>query len=149
MHTWPHVYTTLSHGFSKHTVHSLAILSFCSLSPAALSISAVAAAEGCVGVCVVEPEAPIAPVVVILLCNLGGMGGAPTVLVSSVAGGRATVSEADAVLASVILRDRRKHRSEEHTSELQSHVRISYAVFCLKKKKNQTNKNKKTSQSAN
>ena len=24
-------------------------------------------------------------------------------------------------------------RSEEHTSELQSHVRISYAVFCLKK----------------
>ena len=26
-------------------------------------------------------------------------------------------------------------RSEEHTSELQSHVRISYAVFCLKKKK--------------
>ena len=25
-------------------------------------------------------------------------------------------------------------RSEEHTSELQSHVRISYAVFCLKKK---------------
>src|SRR3546814_1478333 len=31
-------------------------------------------------------------------------------------------------------------RSEEHTSELQSLMRISYAVFCLKKK----NKNKKT-----
>src|SRR3546814_5839566 len=30
-------------------------------------------------------------------------------------------------------------RSEEHTSELQSLMRISYAVFCLKKKKN-TNK---------
>src|SRR3546814_6141692 len=30
-------------------------------------------------------------------------------------------------------------RSEEHTSELQSLMRISYAVFCLKKKKNQTN----------
>src|SRR3546814_8512242 len=27
-------------------------------------------------------------------------------------------------------------RSEEHTSELQSLIRISYAVFCLKKKKN-------------
>src|SRR3546814_3631935 len=27
------------------------------------------------------------------------------------------------------------HRSEEHTSELQSIMRISYAVFCLKKKK--------------
>ena len=26
-------------------------------------------------------------------------------------------------------------RSEEHTSELQSHSEISYAVFCLKKKK--------------
>src|SRR3546814_1999997 len=29
-----------------------------------------------------------------------------------------------------------KDRSEEHTSELQSLMRISYAVFCLKKKKN-------------
>src|SRR3546814_9706774 len=29
-------------------------------------------------------------------------------------------------------------RSEEHTSELQSLMRISYAVFCLKKKKNTT-----------
>src|SRR3546814_10106571 len=29
---------------------------------------------------------------------------------------------------------RRKRRSEEHTSELQSLMRISYAVFCLKKK---------------
>src|SRR3546814_9226771 len=30
-----------------------------------------------------------------------------------------------------------KPRSEEHTSELQSLMRISYAVFCLKKKKKQ------------
>src|SRR3546814_9501413 len=43
-------------------------------------------------------------------------------------------------------------RSEEHTSELQSLMRISYAVFCLKKKitiykskpKHNTSKNKKT-----
>src|SRR3546814_8500578 len=34
-------------------------------------------------------------------------------------------------------------RSEEHTSELQSLMRISYAVFCLKKKKNIT-KHKRT-----
>src|SRR3546814_2636628 len=34
-----------------------------------------------------------------------------------------------------------KGRSEEHTSELQSLMRISYAVFCLKKKK-KNNKNK-------
>src|SRR3546814_8782952 len=31
-------------------------------------------------------------------------------------------------------------RSEEHTSELQSLMRISYAVFCLKKKKRRINK---------
>src|SRR3546814_7678351 len=30
------------------------------------------------------------------------------------------------------------NRSEEHTSELQSLMRISYAVFCLKNKKNKT-----------
>src|SRR3546814_2632569 len=30
-------------------------------------------------------------------------------------------------------------RSEEHTSELQSLMRISYAVFCLKNKRNNTN----------
>src|SRR3546814_10217403 len=34
-------------------------------------------------------------------------------------------------------------RSEEHTSELQSLMRISYAVFCLKKKKKKTNHNDK------
>src|SRR3546814_9043669 len=32
----------------------------------------------------------------------------------------------------------RNNRSEEHTSELQSLMRISYAVFCLKKKKTKT-----------
>src|SRR3546814_4079361 len=32
-------------------------------------------------------------------------------------------------------RQNRVQRSEEHTSELQSLMRISYAVFCLKKKK--------------
>src|SRR3546814_9589956 len=35
---------------------------------------------------------------------------------------------------------RRCPRSEEHTSELQSLMRISYAVFCLKKKKKHTAK---------
>src|SRR3546814_7392499 len=43
-------------------------------------------------------------------------------------------------------RDRRIHRdpagrSEEHTSELQSLMRISYAVFCLKKKNTKQNRN--------
>src|SRR3546814_3406852 len=35
-----------------------------------------------------------------------------------------------------LARDIRGQRSEEHTSELQSLMRISYAVFCLKQKKN-------------
>src|SRR3546814_10280622 len=36
---------------------------------------------------------------------------------------------------------RRQIRSEEHTSELQSLMRISYAVFCLKKKNNRKHMN--------
>src|SRR3546814_5760101 len=35
-----------------------------------------------------------------------------------------------------LLPSTRPHRSEEHTSELQSLMSNSYAVFCLKKKKN-------------
>src|SRR3546814_5019549 len=35
-----------------------------------------------------------------------------------------------------------ERRSEEHTSELQSLMRISYAVFCLKKKKKKQKKHK-------
>src|SRR3546814_3988670 len=58
-------------------------------------------------------------------------------------------------------RDRRSHldlpatgmdRSEEHTSELQSLMRISYAVFCLKKKKTnktQTNTQERTAEDVN
>src|SRR3546814_3978477 len=40
----------------------------------------------------------------------------------------------DRVELAADLEDRREIRSEEHTSELQSLMRISYAVFCLKKK---------------
>src|SRR3546814_1042315 len=43
---------------------------------------------------------------------------------------------------------RRRHddRSEEHTSELQSLMRISYAVFCLKKKKKENKEHKQNNQ---
>src|SRR3546814_2102731 len=66
--------------------------------------------------------------------------------------GRPLQVSADGWYAFGIARDARKpitlevhtpgaaHRSEEHTSELQSLMRISYAVFCLKKKNNK-NKN--------
>src|SRR3546814_1269893 len=40
----------------------------------------------------------------------------------------------DSVLFNVLAISSTQHRSEEHTSELQSLMRISYAVFCLKKK---------------
>src|SRR3546814_2550813 len=40
-------------------------------------------------------------------------------------------------------------RSEEHTSELQSLMRISYAVFCLKKKKKNTHRMNYTSYTRN
>src|SRR3546814_3469243 len=40
------------------------------------------------------------------------------------------------MLVANAMRDLNAHRSEEHTSELQSLMRISYAVFCLKKKNN-------------
>src|SRR3546814_4740911 len=43
-------------------------------------------------------------------------------------------------------RPRAWHRSEEHTSELQSLMRISYAVFCLKKKNKKTRRNTKVTQ---
>src|SRR3546814_8929522 len=53
-------------------------------------------------------------------------------LKQDVAGERATALAEE-------LRDRRNVRSEEHTSELQSLMRISYAVFCLKKKQKKNN----------
>src|SRR3546814_19502244 len=40
-----------------------------------------------------------------------------------------------ASISSAVVRRHKQHRSEEHTSELQSLMRTSYAVFCLKKKK--------------
>src|SRR3546814_3073960 len=53
----------------------------------------------------------------------------------------ATVDDAPAEAALALgmlveVHARRVLRSEEHTSELQSLMRISYAVFCLKKKRN-------------
>src|SRR3546814_3282240 len=46
-------------------------------------------------------------------------------------------------VAPIMRRSRSRDRSEEHTSELQSLMRNSYAVFCLKKKKYKINTNHK------
>src|SRR3546814_12365894 len=56
--------------------------------------------------------------------QLDGMGGGISSLSKAVIVGPPTRPDCDV-----------DYRSEEHTSELQSLMRISYAVFCLKKKK--------------
>src|SRR3546814_10295624 len=61
----------------------------------------------------------------IVAAFFGGMGGCAMIgqsVINVTSGGRGRLSTFTA-------------RSEEHTSELQSLMRISYAVFCLKKKK--------------
>src|SRR3546814_6370233 len=55
-----------------------------------------------------------------------GRGGGP--------GGEAWRIEVEGARAGVVFINRIDERSEEHTSELQSLMRITYAVFCLKKK---------------
>src|SRR3546814_4398410 len=54
-----------------------------------------------------------------------------TVLVASTGGANGTRPDTTGPTIATWLRER---RSEEHTSELQSLMRISYAVFCLQKK---------------
>src|SRR3546814_1240994 len=83
------------------------------------------------------------------IARLGGYSSVPKQAVSLIGGLRAIAPDADFVTAqgvfittsedraadAVELAPRARNRSEEHTSELQSLMRISYAVFCLKKKK--------------
>src|SRR3546814_1362147 len=61
-------------------------------------------------------------------------------VIGSIYVGIATATEAAAVgVAGALLLSAVTGRSEEHTSELQSLMRISYAVFCLETKKHSTN----------
>src|SRR3546814_7016620 len=75
-------------------------------------------------------------------CTLGVVAGAPDL----VGAGEETlrlgeeVQERGGGVQRIADRVEGQQRSEEHTSELQSLMRISYAVFCLKKKKNKTQK---------
>src|SRR3546814_4150691 len=65
------------------------------------------------------------------------MGDLPNLLIGTDGRGsmEITVPGADLASGSNPMLDADGARSEEHTSELQSLMRISYAVFCLKKKK--------------
>src|SRR3546814_7465624 len=81
-----------------------------------------------------------------LVAVLAGVAGAADQAVDAVDGERLAVHEAERLCTGrqprqhggglgTLQRDERPVRSEEHTSELQSLMRISYAGFCLKKKK--------------
>src|SRR3546814_3909509 len=88
--------------------------------------------------------------VVLLLrtSSLGGMVGAVSAPIAALLFGYPVYAVGLAGLALIVLWRHRENiarlragtepRSEEHTSELQSLMRISYAVFCLKKKTNTT-----------
>src|SRR3546814_1254990 len=60
--------------------------------------------------------------------DLRYMGLSPNFSLSMLAGGATPVLSIVSAIGAIV-------RSEEHTSELQSLMRISYAVFCLKKKR--------------
>src|SRR3546814_7081650 len=79
---------------------------------------------------------------VLEICRRGGLGTVND-FGSSISGKGAPNTAVDSAVTGICLQGRKAAanydhvlRSEEHTSELQSLMRISYAVFCLKKKKN-------------
>src|SRR3546814_6398404 len=61
-----------------------------------------------------------------------------TAAIANISSTQAMVSQLRALGCQFALDDFGAGRSEEHTSELQSLMRTSYAVFCLKKKKKHT-----------
>src|SRR3546814_3642593 len=77
----------------------------------------------------IGPERTLLAVLFFLMMGtaLRGMGDMYSLFIGTALGG-AAIATGNVLLPSVVKRD----RSEEHTSELQSLMRISYAVFCLK-----------------
>src|SRR3546814_3050873 len=71
-------------------------------------------------------------------------GEAPLAMPKAMASGSATIATVSPAIASAL--KVLTERSEEHTSELQSLMRISYAVFCLKKKNNLQKKHRQRTQ---
>src|SRR3546814_3525007 len=72
---------------------------------------------------------------VVLIYESGPIGAKPSVLPLSIGDGELAETADTVVPTGEIFR---YWRSEEHTSELQSLMRISYAVFCLKKQNTET-----------
>src|SRR3546814_813019 len=70
-------------------------------------------------------------------CQIHGRCPSP-LLFATLWAGALTDASMNAMRVSALRRRAARARSEEHTSELQSLMRISYAVFCLKKKNQQS-----------
>src|SRR3546814_8157191 len=83
------------------------------------------------------PLAPIGPMVEQAERHWGSAAGSVRILNPGDRSAQVIVSSAPDAGMSISLRSL-TFRSEEHTSELQSLMRISYAVFCLKKKNKNT-----------
>src|SRR3546814_4071144 len=83
------------------------------------------------------PILAIAPMIIVVLNAVGLSGLLPKALISAYLSFFPVVVGMVKGLRSpeALLLDLMRTRSEEHTSELQSLMRISYAVFCLKKQK--------------
>src|SRR3546814_14146200 len=80
-----------------------------------------------------------------LFRSVGGLGALRVILIAGQEGGGrlfVLLAHVEGLAEPVLRTGVRRLRSEEHTSELQSLMRISYAVFCLKKKKKITKRNK-------
>src|SRR3546814_7394655 len=73
-----------------------------------------------------------------VLYDLGSGDGRIPITAARLHGIQAVGIDIDPVRIGEARTNAKKARSEEHTSELQSLMRISYAVFCLKKKKKMT-----------
>src|SRR3546814_5498318 len=67
-------------------------------------------------------------------CRFSGMGSMDYSLKAAMHLSSIAIGVGSASMPSVVRQGALAGRSEEHTSELQSLMRISYAVFCLKKK---------------
>src|SRR3546814_6198053 len=73
--------------------------------------------------------------------NTGALEGREDALGELLQQARAQLRAGDLAEATAAIAAARRFRSEEHTSELQSLMRISYAVFCLQKKKTHAHTN--------
>src|SRR3546814_10610313 len=72
-----------------------------------------------------------------MLSQISNMTGCPRISISRATAIASSEKCLERMIASRCRQQSPDERSEEHTSELQSLMRISYAVFCLQKKKKQ------------